>query len=68
MGGLSQRKGLSYLFKAMEGFENHLSLTVVGRLSAKECKPLNNELKKHNYIPICSARKNITIYAVSMMY
>jgi glycosyltransferase involved in cell wall biosynthesis len=35
VGGLSQRKGLSYLFKAMEGFENHFSLTVVGRLTSK---------------------------------
>ena len=28
-----------------------LALTVVGRLSSKECKPLNTELRKHNYIP-----------------
>ncbi len=49
VGGLSQRKGLSYLFKALKGLENHVELTVVGRLPGIACEALNAELLKHKY-------------------
>lgn len=50
VGGLSQRKGLSYLFKAVEGLEAYIELTVVGRLPKITCELLNRELRKHTYI------------------
>jgi glycosyltransferase involved in cell wall biosynthesis len=50
VGGLSQRKGLSYLFKAVEGLDAHIELTVVGRLPQVTCEPLSRALNKHRYI------------------
>lgn len=50
VGGLSQRKGLSYLFKDLEGLENHVSLTIVGRGHTDNCKPLKDNLDKHTWI------------------
>jgi glycosyltransferase involved in cell wall biosynthesis len=50
VGGLSQRKGLSYLFKAVEGLDANLELTVVGRLPQISCAPLHRELCKHKHI------------------
>ncbi len=50
VGGLSQRKGLSYLFDALTGLENHVSLTVLGRTGTANCKILNDNLKKHTWI------------------
>jgi len=50
VGGLSQRKGLSYLFKAVEGLDAYLELTVVGRLPQTGCEPLHRELCKHKHI------------------
>ncbi len=58
VGGLSQRKGLSYLFKAVEGLEANIELTVVGRLPQTTCEPLSRELGKYRHISYCTARKN----------
>jgi len=51
VGGLSQRKGLSYLFEAVEGLEEQVSLTVVGKKAVDDCVALNESLSKHNWIP-----------------
>jgi glycosyltransferase involved in cell wall biosynthesis len=51
VGGLSQRKGLSYLFEAVEGLEAKVSLTVVGKKSVDDCNALNEALEKHTWIP-----------------
>lgn len=51
VGGLSQRKGISYLFEAVKGLEDFIELTVVGKGNIDACSPLANELNKHNYIP-----------------
>lgn len=51
VGGLSQRKGLSYLFKAVDSFGEHISLTVIGQGEQKLCKPLMNNLSKHKWVP-----------------
>ncbi|MFT5250258.1 MAG: glycosyltransferase involved in cell wall biosynthesis [bacterium] len=51
VGGLSQRKGLSYLFEAVEGLETKVSLTVVGKKSVGNCNALNEALAKNNWIP-----------------
>ncbi len=51
IGGLSQRKGLSYLFEATEGLQDKVELTVVGQKSVSNCKALNVALEQHNWIP-----------------
>ncbi|MDQ6812952.1 MAG: glycosyltransferase family 4 protein [Bacteroidota bacterium] len=50
VGGLSQRKGIANLFSAVEKFEKHVELTIVGRRVTDDCKALNANLKKHNWI------------------
>ncbi|WP_432221432.1 glycosyltransferase family 4 protein [Flavobacterium sp. TMP13] len=54
IGGLSQRKGLSYLFEAVEGMRNAVELTIVGQKSVDNCSALNNALEKHQWIPSLS--------------
>lgn len=54
VGGLSQRKGLSYLFEAVEGLQDKLELTVVGHKAVPDCKALNQALEKHQWIPSMS--------------
>jgi glycosyltransferase involved in cell wall biosynthesis len=51
VGGLSQRKGLSYLFEAMKGLESQVSLTVVGNKAVIDCTALNEALEEHTWIP-----------------
>ncbi|WP_225585109.1 glycosyltransferase family 4 protein [Flavobacterium sp. MDT1-60] len=51
IGGLSQRKGLSYLFEAVEGMQNEVELTIVGHKSVANCTALNQALEKHAWIP-----------------
>lgn len=54
IGGLSQRKGLSYLFEAVKGLQNKVELTVVGHKSVSNCKALNLALEQHIWIPSLS--------------
>ncbi|MFV8336876.1 glycosyltransferase family 4 protein [Flavobacterium sp. RSP29] len=51
VGGLSQRKGLSYLFEAVEGLAAEVSLTVVGNKAVDDCNALNEALGTHSWIP-----------------
>ncbi|MCG9793518.1 glycosyltransferase family 4 protein [Flavobacterium algicola] len=51
VGGLSQRKGLSYLFDAVSQLTNQVSLTVVGNKAVENCIALNDALEIHNWIP-----------------
>lgn len=51
VGGLSQRKGISYLFEAVGGLESQVSLTVVGNKAVSDCKVLNEALDQHKWIP-----------------
>lgn len=51
VGGLSQRKGVANMFAAIEKLKDNVSLTVVGRKTSNNCKALDTELKKHNWIP-----------------
>lgn len=51
IGGLSQRKGLSYLFDAIEGMQNKVELTIVGHKAVANCNVLNLALEKHKWIP-----------------
>lgn len=54
IGGLSQRKGLSYLFDAVEGMQNEVELTIVGHKAVANCNVLNLALEKHKWIPSLS--------------
>jgi Glycosyltransferase len=54
VGGLSQRKGLADLFQAAEELGSEINLTIVGRKTTAECKALDDELKKYNWIPSLS--------------
>ncbi len=51
VGGLSQRKGISYLFDAVEGMKEQVELTIVGKKAIENCKALNRNLEKHSWIP-----------------
>ena len=51
VGGLSQRKGISYFFDAIKGLENDLEVTVVGSGNINNCKVLKKALSNVNYIP-----------------
>lgn len=51
VGSLSQRKGIADLFAAVEGLENHVALTIVGRKGTNECEALNQSLVKHKWHP-----------------
>ena len=54
IGGLSQRKGLSYLFDAVDGMQNEVELTIVGHKAVANCNALNLALEKHKWIPSLS--------------
>lgn len=54
VGGLSQRKGISYLFEAIKGLNDNIELTIVGRGDIDGCNALKDELKNVNYIPSLS--------------
>lgn len=51
VGGLSQRKGIANVFEAVEGLEDKIELTVVGRGNIEGCDALRNALSKVTYIP-----------------
>ena len=51
VGTLSQQKGIANLFKAIEGLEDSVTLTVVGHKTCDNCVPLNAALAKHHWIP-----------------
>jgi hypothetical protein len=54
VGGLSQRKGISYLFDAIEGMQQKLELTIVGNKAVANCSVLNQALELHHWIPYLS--------------
>ena len=50
VGQLSQRKGISDLFDAVAPLGNAITLTVVGRKTSQECRPLDAALTHHRWI------------------
>ena len=50
VGGLSQRKGLSYLLEAIEATTTISELTLIGRKPKGVCRPLESALLKHRWI------------------
>ncbi|MDD5350265.1 MAG: glycosyltransferase family 4 protein [Chthoniobacteraceae bacterium] len=51
VGGLGQRKGLSYLLEAVEMLGAGVELTLVGRKTTEDCAPLDAALRRHRWIP-----------------
>jgi alpha-maltose-1-phosphate synthase len=51
VGGLTQRKGLSYVFSAMRTMRAAATLTVVGRGASGRCAALEGALREHTYVP-----------------
>lgn len=54
IGGLSQRKGISYLFEAIEEMPDEVELTIVGNKAISDCNALNQALETHKWIPSLS--------------
>ena len=65
VGGLSQRKGLSYMFDALKGLERHVELTVVGLGNIDGTPVLKSKLQKCNYIPSLSHENVLSLMAQS---
>jgi alpha-maltose-1-phosphate synthase len=53
-GSLGQRKGLSYLLKAIDILKSKLELTLLGRKAAAGCGPLESAVRKHRWLPSLS--------------
>lgn len=52
VGGLTQRKGLSYLFEAMKQVGSRATLTLVGQRGTNvDCPALDRELARHRHVP-----------------
>lgn len=50
VGSLVQRKGLSYALDAVEALEGQVTLTMIGKPTNGECKPLRAALERHQWI------------------
>ncbi|MCD0460336.1 glycosyltransferase family 4 protein [Roseiconus lacunae] len=51
VGGLSQRKGIADMFSAVDQVKDEVELTVVGKSAFSHCRPLNEALQNHRWIP-----------------
>ncbi len=54
VGSLSQLKGLSYLFEAVETLGSRIELTLIGRPPLESCRILQDHLARHRWIPALS--------------
>lgn len=63
VGGLSQRKGISYLFEAVKGLENQILLSVVGTGNISGCPALKEALSKCNYLGTMPHEKVLKVMA-----
>ena len=50
VGSLGQRKGLSYALEAVDALQGDVTLTLIGKPTAAECKPLGDALQRHHWI------------------
>lgn len=50
-GSLGQRKGLSYLLKAVEMLKGDVELTLLGRKAASGCAPLDSAVGRYRWLP-----------------
>jgi glycosyltransferase involved in cell wall biosynthesis len=51
VGSLSQRKGIAEVFEAVDSMGRHAELTVIGRKTGGDCKPLDEALSRCRWIP-----------------
>lgn len=51
VGSLGQRKGLSYALEAVAALGTQVSLTLIGRPTSSNCKPLEAAMRQHHWIP-----------------
>ncbi|MFI3302532.1 MAG: glycosyltransferase family 4 protein [Rikenellaceae bacterium] len=51
VGSLSQRKGIANIFEAIEGLEDRVEFTIVGRGDTEGCAALKDALSRVTYIP-----------------
>ena len=51
VGSLSQRKGIAEVFEAVDSMGRHAALTVIGRKTGGDCKPLDEALSRCRWIP-----------------
>jgi len=56
VGSLGQRKGLSYLFRAVRALRGAVELTIIGARPLTPCPALDRELAGVRWIPSCSHR------------
>jgi starch synthase len=57
VGSLGQRKGLSYLFRAVRSLGSSVELTIIGARPMVACSALDHELSAIRWIPSCSHRE-----------
>ena len=51
VGGLSQRKGIAYLFQVAHSLGRHVDLTLVGAKTGNYCPALDRALSRHRWFP-----------------
>lgn len=51
VGSLGQRKGLSYLLRAIHLLGPKVELTLIGKKAAAGCRPLEEAISRHHWIP-----------------
>lgn len=56
-GNMSQLKGLSYMFEAVEYFSDKIELHLVGSIAERNCKILMESIQKHIYLGSISHNK-----------
>lgn len=61
VGGLTQRKGLSYIFEAVKGLEDHVELTIAGGGEIDKCPVLKRALSHVNYVGTLSHNKILNL-------
>lgn len=68
VGGLSQQKGISYFFEALQGLESCIEATVVGRGMLEECPALKEALANVHYIPSLPHRDVLQLMATQDLF
>ena len=68
VGNLSQGKGLSYMFDAVEGLDDFYELTVVGSGDLSQCDALKRAIDKHHYSPPMAHDKILKLMSESDIF
>lgn len=50
VGSLGQRKGLSYALDAVDSMGSQICLTLIGKVTSQQCRPLMEALERHHWI------------------